>query len=69
MYTIRLADVAQLAHATEAELQHVAALDAIDHGALTLDEQTTPEEVVLMIDALTRARRKRQRQTSSTESP
>jgi hypothetical protein len=41
----RLLDVARLAHATPEQLALIADLDALDRGALPLDEQTTPEEV------------------------
>lgn len=41
----RLLDVARLAHASPEQLAFIADLDAIDRGAMPLDEQTTPEEV------------------------
>ena len=41
----RLLEAARAAGASEDELQTIADLDAIDRGALPLDEQTTPAEL------------------------
>lgn len=41
----RLLDVARLAHASPEQLAFIADLDALDRGALPLDEQTTVDEV------------------------
>lgn len=53
----RLLDVARLAHASEEQLAFIADLDAIDRGALPLDEQTTPEEVRAAREAIAEARK------------
>lgn len=53
----RLLDVARLASASPEQLAFVADLDAIDRGALPLDEQTTPEEVRAARAAILEARK------------
>jgi hypothetical protein len=53
----RLLDVARLTHATPEQLAFIADLDAIDRGALPLDEQTTPEEVRAARVAIVEARK------------
>lgn len=53
----RLLDVARLAHASPEQLAFVADLDALDRGALPLDEQTTPAEVRAARDAISEARK------------
>jgi predicted transcriptional regulator len=53
----RLLDVARLAHASPEQLSFIADLDAVDRGALPLDEQITPQEVRAAREAIAEARK------------
>ena len=55
--TERLLDVARLAHASAEQLELLSDLDAIDRGALPLDERTKPEEVRAAREAIAGARK------------
>lgn len=53
----RLLEVARLAYASPEQLAFVSDLDALDRGALPLDEQTTPAEVRAARVAILEARK------------
>ncbi len=55
--TERLLGVARLAHASPEQLELLADLDAIDRGALPLDQYTTPDEVRAAREAIAEARK------------